>query len=387
LGRIKPEETGANMGDQGAADNGAQPPLVSVSMVTYNSAPFLRRCLDSVLTQDWPRLEVIVIDNASQDNTRDVLESYGQKIRVIFNKQNRGFCGGQNQGISRAEGEWVLVLNPDTVLTPSFVSRLISAGAQDPNSGTVCGKLLRAGPDLSIPAQPEVDSAGIYFTPTFRHFDRGTHEPDGPEYSQPAYVFGATGAAAFYRKSMIEDVSVGGEFFDEDFFFSREDADVSWRAQLFGWKCLYIPQAVGYHVRRVFPGARRTLPLEINQHSVKNRFLMRIKNATLGLTLANLPFVIARDAGILFYCLIRERGSIDGLTFVLRNWSRVWAKRRFIQERSRVPEDYIKSWFRFRPVTFPAPFLLISEEGASIQGKSAGGFANLTADSATQRPQ
>jgi len=306
---------------------------------------------------------------------------------VIFNKQNRGFCGGQNQGIRRAGGEWVLVLNPDAVLTPSFVSRLIWAGAQDPNSGTICGKLLRAEADLSIPAHPQVDSAGIYFTPTFRHFDRGTHEPDGADYSQPAYVFGATGAAAFYRRAMIEDVSVDGEFFDEDFFFSREDADVSWRAQLFGWKCLYIPHAVGYHVRRVFPGARRKLPVEINQHSVKNRFLMRIKNATVGLTLANLPFVMARDAGILVYCLARERGSIAGFSFVLRNWSRIWTKRRLIQQRARVSEDYMRSWFRFRPVTFPAPFLLAPEEAASAHGKSAAGLASLQADSAAERPR
>lgn len=374
------------MGNPKAGNEGQQP-LVSISIVTYNSAPFLRRCLDSVLAQDWPRLEVVVIDNASEDGTRQILESYGQKIRVILNKQNRGFCGGQNQGIRRSEGEWVLVLNPDSVLTPSFVSRLISAGAQDPNSGTICGKLLRAGPDLSIPDHPEVDSAGIYFTPTFRHFDRGTHEPDGADYSQPAYVFGATGAAAFYRRTMIEDTSVDGEFFDEDFFFSREDADVSWRGQLFGWKCLYVPHAVGYHVRRVFPGVRRNLPVDINQHSVKNRFLMRIKNATLGLTLSNFPFVLARDGGILIYCLLRERGSIAGLSFVLRNWSRVWAKRRLIQERARVSEDYMKSWFRFRPVTFPAPFLLTPDETASAHGAPAVALTKLTADSAAERPR
>lgn len=361
------------MGDQLTA--AARPPLVSVSIVTFNSAPFLRRCLDSVLAQDYQRLEVVVIDNASTDSTRAVLESYGTRIRVIYNKKNRGFCGAQNQGIRRSEGEWVLVLNPDTVLTPTFVSRLIAAGTQDASSGTICGKLLRAGADLSIPEKPEVDSAGIYFTPTFRHFDRGTHQPDGPEFSQPAYVFGATGAAAFYRRAMIEDVSMDGEFFDEDFFFSREDADVSWRAQLYGWKCLYIPHAVGYHVRRVFPGVRSSLPSEINKHSVKNRFLMRIKNATVGLALANLPFVALRDAGIILYCLVREHGSLPGLAFVLRNWGRIWAKRRLIQRRARVSEEYMKSWFGFRPVTMPAPFLLSPEELAS--GSSKPSLASL----------
>ncbi len=79
---------------------------------------------------------------------------------------------------------------------------------------------------------------------------------------------------------MIEDISIQGEFFDPDFFVYREDADVAWRAQLMGWRCIYTPLARGYHVRNVLPGNRRALPPEINMHSVKNRFLMRIKNMT-----------------------------------------------------------------------------------------------------------
>src|ERR1044071_5783653 len=74
------------------------------------------------------------------------------------------------------------------------------------------------------------------------------------------------------------NISLDGEFFDSDFFVYREDADVAWRAQLMGWNCIYAPLARGYHVRNVLPGNRRALPPEINMHSVKNRFLMRIKN-------------------------------------------------------------------------------------------------------------
>jgi GT2 family glycosyltransferase len=76
---------------------------------------------------------------------------------------------------------------------------------------------------------------------------------------------------------MVDDLLIGGEFFDEDFFVYREDADVAWRAQLMGWKCLYAPYAKGYHVRNALPGNRRALPPEINMHSVKNRFLLRMK--------------------------------------------------------------------------------------------------------------
>ena len=142
----------------------------------------------------------------------------------------------------------------------------------------MCGKLLTMTPRFDIPATPLVDSTGIYFNPMLRHLDRGSQEVDNGHYLHYEYVFGATAAAALYRREMIDDIALDGEFFDPDFFVYREDADVAWRAQLMGWKCLYAPYARGYHVRTVLPGNRRALPPVINMHSVKNRFLMRMKN-------------------------------------------------------------------------------------------------------------
>jgi len=334
---------------------------VSVTIVTHNSEPYLVKCLESVLAQDWPSIEVIVVDNASQDGTRTLLAGYRERLQIMLNSENRGFAAAQNQAIRQSRGEWVLALNPDAWLDSNFVSCLVRAGSLDPAVGTVCGKLYRAFPDHGSSNGTnhgrQLDSTGIYFTPTFRHFDRGWRRPDGEEYSQPAYVFGATGAAALYRRRMMEDVSVEGQFYDEDFFLYREDADVSWRAQLLGWKCLYTPEAVGYHVRRVFPGCRRGLPYEINRHSVKNRFLMRIKNATWPLYLRNLLPVTARDAAVLGYCLLAEHSSLGAFVAVARNWRRALAKRRFIQQRRRVSDAYMRRWFRFRPVTAPAGIL------------------------------
>jgi len=327
--------------------------LVSVTIVTHNSEPFVTRCLDSVLAQDLPSLEIIVVDNASQDRTRALLAAYGDRIRVIPNSENRGFAAAQNQAIRQSKGAWVLALNPDVLLAPNFVSSLVRGGTLDERIGTVCGKLLRALPDLEIPAERQLDSAGIFFTPTFRHFDRGFHRLDGEEYSQPAYVFGATAAAALYRRSMIEDIGVESEFFDEDFFFYREDADVAWRGQLQGWRCLYLPEAVGYHVRRVFPECRRQLPREINLHSVKNRFLMRIKNVTWPLYLRHFLPVTFRDFSILAYCLVFEHGSLPAFPAVIRKWRRMLSKRRVIQQRRRVSHAYLQSWFRFRPTLVP----------------------------------
>lgn len=326
---------------------------VSVTIVTFNSETFIRRCLQSVLQQDWPSVEVIVVDNDSRDSTRSILEEYKDDLHFILNSENRGFAAAQNQAIRCASGEWVLALNPDVRLELNFLSVLLGTRELPSDIGTVCGKLLRASSSFEPSAEPRVDSAGIYFTPTFRHFDRGSNLPDRPEYNNPAFVFGTTAAAALYRKTMIEDVSIDGEFFDEDFFIYREDADVAWRAQLLGWRCLYVPQAVGYHVRSVFPGERSSVPAEINLHCVQNRFLMRIKNAAWPVYLRHFVPVTVRDAGVLLYCLLAEQSSLAAFPGVIRLWRRTIAKRRAIQQRRKVPNSYIEQWFGFRPVTLP----------------------------------
>ena len=148
---------------------------------------------------------------------------------------------------------------------------------------------------FDLPEKQLVDSTGIYFTPMLRHLDRGSQEVDNGHYLNFEYVFGATAAAALYRRAMIEDISIHGEFFDPDFFVYREDADVAWRAQLMGWRCMYTPMARGYHVRNVLPGNRRALPSAINMHSVKNRFLMRWKNMTPDLYRRNWRSITGRD--------------------------------------------------------------------------------------------
>ncbi len=154
---------------------------------------------------------------------------------------------------------------------------------------------------------------------------------------------------------MIDDISIHGEFFDADFFVYREDADVAWRAQLMGWRCLYTPQACGYHVRNVLPGKRHALPPEINMHSVKNRFLMRIKNITPALYRRSLISIMGRDLLVIGACLLHEHSSLKAFGFVLRNWKRTVEKRREIMRRRRAQDEYMASWFSFKPVSRPAP--------------------------------
>lgn len=329
--------------------------LISVTIVTYNSGRFIKRCLESVLAQKYPYKEVIVIDNASTDGTADILEQFEDRCQIIYNDENAGFAAAQNQAIALSSGDWVLTLNPDVLLLGGFIQALVDAGHIHSRIGSVCGKLLTMRATFDLPDQPLVDSTGIYFTPMLRHLDRGSQEVDNGHFLHYEYVFGASAAAALYRRKMIEDVSMDGEFFDPDFFVYREDADVAWRAQLLGWRCIYTPHARGYHVRKVLPGNRRALPPVINMHSVKNRFLMRIKNMTRDLYLRNWLSITARDIVVVGCCLLREQTSLRAFWYLAKNWKRVWLKREQIMKRRRVNDEYVASWFRYLPVSRPAP--------------------------------
>jgi len=307
--------------------------LVSAIITTWNSAPFLRRCLDGLRQQSYPSLELIHVDNASAD---DSVRLVAGAAHQIVNAENRGFAAAVNQGIAVARGEYVLLVNPDAFLEPDYVANIIRAlEAAGKAYGMATGKLYRAD------GSGVIDTMGIRMTRTGRHFDiqEGRH-------SSHFEVFGVSVAAAMYRMSFVRDGTIDGEFLDEDFHTYREDADVAWRGRLFGWRALYVPEAVGYHVRTVTPERRRSLPPFINMHSVKNRFLLRLKNEGIYLALRNAPFELTRDLVTIAAVLTIERSSFPALGWLWKNRRRILAKRREIQRRRRVSDRELASWFR-----------------------------------------
>jgi GT2 family glycosyltransferase len=182
-----------------------------------------------------------------------------------------------------------------------------------------------------------------------RHLDIGQGGRDGEDdrgLGEGGECFGISGAAPLYRRAFIDDVTVGGEFLDEDFFSYREDADVSWRGQLLGWRALHVPEAVGVHVRTVTPAKRRQLSPAVNMHSVKNRFLLRLKNQGGYLALRNGAFELARDLVAVAASLTVERTSLPAFAWLWKNRRRIMAKRHEIQRRRRVPDRALAKWFR-----------------------------------------
>jgi GT2 family glycosyltransferase len=307
---------------------------VSIVLVTWNSAPYLRRCLDGILQQTYRDRELIVVDNASTDTSVELVAPHA--TRVIRNDTNRGFSAAVNQGLAVATGEFLLLLNPDCYLLPDYAERLVAVLRDDVGSAT--GLLIRAQ-GWDIEPTKDIDSAGMRMTRNGRHLDITVRPAEVTE------VFGVSGAAAMFRIAFLRDVSIDGEALDEDFFAYREDADLAWRGRLRGWRAVCEPRAVGYHVRRVTPAARHKLSADVNMHSVKNRFLLRIKNEGLYLALRNAPFELARDLVVLLAALTIERSSLPAFAWLWRNRKRVLAKRRAIQSRRTVSDRELARWF------------------------------------------
>jgi GT2 family glycosyltransferase len=283
-------------------------------------------------------------------------EPGGRLSFVQASRRNIGFCAAQNRLISSGTSEYALVLNPDVVLEPDFLAVLVESLEAYPSAGSATGKLWRwndgGQPEIAAPEAGSgsiLDTTGMFLTPNQRHLDRGSEEPDLGQYEVKQYVFGASGAAALYRRAMLEDVKLEGQYFDESFFAYREDADLAWRAQWLGWSCLYVPQARGHHVRRVLPHRRSSIAADINMHSFKNRFLLRIKNMDLATYLRFFLPITARDLLAITYVMLCEPSSLRALPLLYRAFPRAWAQRKEIRRKRRVSPAEIRSWFANHP--------------------------------------
>ena len=309
---------------------------VAVNVVTYNSAEDIAGCLESLTQQTFRDFRTHVFDNASGDDTIRRLASFD--IDLIRSQTNTGFAKAHNDLIRSWPAEYVLVLNPDTILKPDFLERIITALDARSDAASATGKLLRLD-------GMTLDSTGIIMLRSQRHLDRGAGEPDLGQFDKAEDVFGPSGAAAVYRMKALEDVAIDGQFFDEDFFAYREDADLAWRFRLMGWNSIYVPSAVALHRRRVTPERRAQLSPIINYHSVKNRFLLRFNNMTRSLYLRDFWHITLRDINVVGYVLIREWSSLGALFYILRNTPRLWKKRRTIQARKRITGPELDRWF------------------------------------------
>ena len=317
--------------------------LVSIVIVSWNAAEHLPRCLEAVRRQDDVATEVVVVDNASTDASLEYVSAQ-RDVHLLRNEVNAGFAQALNQGIQASSGDFLLSLNPDVTVERGFVRRLLERAQSDSQVGMATGKLLRASGETAV-----LDSTGLFVDRRRRTYDRGQGEPDGGQYDHLPYAFGACGAAALYRRAALEDLAIGGEVFDEAFFAYYEDADLAWRAQLRGWRCAYVPGAVARHLRGRGDALRKPGHAAKDPRNLarawRNRYLMALKNDSLGYFLLDLPWILGSEIPRLAYMAAVAPGALRGPLDLVRAWPIMLPKRRVVQAGRTVPWAVLRRWF------------------------------------------
>ncbi len=246
--------------------------LVSVVVVNHNRAELLRECLTSLLRQSYRPLEILVVDNGSEDSSDAVVASFPKGlVRLKSLGSNLGFAAGSNIGIRESKGELVALLNNDAVADPSWIEELVEAIESSIQIGMCASKVLFSGTNV-------IDKVGHLMYPDGQNRGRGTGEVDRGQYDCQEEVFFPDGCAALYRRELLDDV----QGFDDSFFAYGDDADLGIRARWMGWRCLYVPGAVVHHHHSATSGPYSR---EKAYWVERNRLWLAVKNFPLPLLL------------------------------------------------------------------------------------------------------
>lgn len=308
-------------------------PLVSVIVINWNGARHLPTCLDALRAQTYPRLEIIVADNASTDGSQALIREHYPEVRLVALPENRGFTGGNNAGIAASTGEIVILLNNDTEVAPTWVAALVDAFARHPQAGTAASKM------LLFDRRDTFHTAGDYYRVDGLPGNRGVWQKDTGQYDREEYVFGACGGALAIRRQVLETIGL----LDDDFFFSAEDVDFAWRAQLAGYRCIYVPRAVVYHQLAATGG-----DVTASYYNGRNFLYILAKDYPGDLFRRHWRAVIGRQAQIAWEALRAWRGAaararLRGIIAGLVRLPGMLRKRRAVQATRRVSLDYLES--------------------------------------------
>jgi GT2 family glycosyltransferase len=285
---------------------------VSAIVVNYRRPDILTACLTSLRTaleRTGEPTELIVVDNASGDGSPALAAEVAPEAQVYELSENFGFPTAVSEGVSHASGEWILLINNDVEVEPDVVERVLAAGRSGDDVGSVAAQMRFAGGDRTI------NSAGIGVDRLGIAYDRLLGQPPEASESEPVEVFGACGGAALYRRSMLDQI--GG--FDNSFFFALDDADVAWRGQMHGWRCLYEPRAVVHHHHGATIGHGSSLKYF---HVGLNRVRMLAKNADTGLLRRHGVQMVGYDLAYVAYAAATDRtlAPLRGRVQGLREW-------------------------------------------------------------------
>ena len=210
---------------------------IFVVVLNWNGKEFLQQCIESLLDQTLIN-KIIVVDNGSTDESINIIESKNLRLKIIRNDRNLGFSGGVNKGIEYAMesgADFVALLNNDAIADKNWLKELVKAAAET-EAGIITSRLKKIHSE-------NLDSSGEFYSIFGLPFPRGRGKKDTNQFDNDTTIFGASGGASLYSVKMLREIGL----FDEDYFAYFEDVDISFRAQLAGWKIFYAPKAVAYH--------------------------------------------------------------------------------------------------------------------------------------------
>jgi GT2 family glycosyltransferase len=302
----------------------------TILMMSWDEAHLLEASLPAALAQ--PDAEVVVADNASTDSTAAVCADHGaRRLRL---DPRRSYAAATNEALRRTGGDAVLLLNADCVLEPSFLAAARARLHERPDVGSVAPKLIRARSLAPADRLDAIDAAGLVVDRRRKNTLVGHGRP-ALAYDRPGEAFGADGAAALYRRSTLRDCALGDEVLDTDLERWASDVDLAWRARTLGWKCVYEPTAVAYHVRTYSPSTRGAVPERDRRMQFRNRYLMMVKNDSPAALARDLHRLAAWEALALGYALTRERALLGGYRDALRLAGGALRRRRALDARRR----------------------------------------------------
>jgi GT2 family glycosyltransferase len=263
-------------------------PKISIVIPNYNGEPYLKRCLQSLLAQTCPDMEIVVVDNASKDRSVEMAGAIAPEVVLLQIKGNLGFAGGANIGVKASRGEWIAILNNDTEVAPDWLHECLSALQQKPEAAFFACRILDFG------NRTRLFSAGDCFLRAGIGYRRGQEQQDRPDYRHECEIFSPCGCAAIYRKQVFE--KVGG--FDERFFAYLEDVDLGLRLQAAGYRGYYIPKAEVYHHGAATSGGEFS-SLSVRMYT-RNALLILLKSMPAGIALRCMPMICLAQATWLF---------------------------------------------------------------------------------------
>lgn len=308
---------------------------VSLIIINYMRESLTINCLNFLERQSLKDFEIIIVDNGSPDNSLYQIQkslenrSLIQPVKLIKLNKNSGFTAGVLAGFELANGNYIALLNNDTEPEADWLRELFFAMNKDNSIGICASKLIAYGKNV-------IDSAGDGFSRTLKGFKRGEGEVIN-KFEKQEYVFGACAGAALYRKKMLDEIG----FFDEDFFLIHEDTDLNFRAQLYGWKVLYVPTAIVYHKVRSSIGKMSDLAI---YYTLRNSEFVRIKNIPFGVFIRCLPEFMIGVLTEFFYFAIKHKrlrlyfkAKMDAIKML----PKMLKKRAMIMKKRKVSNSYI----------------------------------------------